>query len=67
VKITGRVAQSGWPAMPRAAAQHLQVFEKAFDDEQKGQADDGQVVAPGLERRDGDDQGADEAAIKPRK
>jgi hypothetical protein len=39
-----------------AAAQYLHVFEKAFHDEKKGQADNGQVVPAGFKGRNGDNQ-----------
>ena len=54
----GEVGVVGLSAQPPGPAHEFQVLDHALDDKQKRQGDDGQVVPPGPERGDGDDQGA---------
>ena len=49
----------GLTAHAPGAADNLEIFNGAFNDEQKGQGDDGQVVAPGPKRGYGHDQRAE--------
>ena len=64
-KTQGRVVSLSMPRKPRGPPRALDVLDGRLDDHAEGEGDDGEVIAPGLERREGDEEARDQRPRRP--